>query len=432
MSKRSNTSSQTELSQLRTRIAELEHALTDAHKRERALQASETRLLYTLEGSNDGAWDWDIVADQTFFSPRWSGMLGYEPDELPGHPSTWQSRLHPEESPQIALQVQDCLEGHIPAFECEHRMLHKSGSWVWMLSRGRVVVRNTAGEAVRMTGTMSDITARKQAEDQLRQSQRLLQAVMDHSPAVVYVRDADYRYLMVNHDHAALVNKSVEQIIGKADYELFPPDTITCFRQTDRLVVEHGQTTTTEETIQQPDGLHTYISVKFPLLDDDGTLYAICGISTDVTEARRAAEERATLQEQMILAQRATLRELSTPLIPIADGIVILPLIGTIDEQRAQQILEALLEGVAQHRATAVILDITGVQIVDTHVASALVQAAQAVRLLGADVIVTGIRPEIAQIIIDMGQDLRGMVTHGTLQMGIAYALQRRHIGMMN
>jgi rsbT co-antagonist protein RsbR len=131
------------------------------------------------------------------------------------------------------------------------------------------------------------------------------------------------------------------------------------------------------------------------------------------------------LQEQMIEVQRAALRELSTPLIPLADEVVAMPLIGSIDSGRAQQIIETLLEGVAEHQAEVVILDITGVQMVDTQVASALMRAAQAVKLLGARVVLTGIRPEVAQTLVGMGADLGDIVTLSNLQSGIAYVLQQ-------
>jgi anti-anti-sigma factor len=103
-----------------------------------------------------------------------------------------------------------------------------------------------------------------------------------------------------------------------------------------------------------------------------------------------------------------------------------MPLIGTIDSQRAQQVMEALLEGVAQHQADLVILDITGVSVVDTQVAQAFIQAAQAVRLLGAHVMLTGIQPQIAQTLVHLGVDLSGIQTQGSLQAGIAAAMSKR------
>lgn len=145
-------------------------------------------------------------------------------------------------------------------------------------------------------------------------------------------------------------------------------------------------------------------------------------------DAIERGEALARARQQIILNQQAALRELSTPLIPLSDAVMIMPLIGTIDALRAQQILETLLQGVADQHAATVIVDITGVQIVDTHVANALIQAAQAVRLLGASVVLTGIRPEVAQTLVGLGVDLSGIVTYGSLQSGIANTLQR-HLG---
>lgn len=143
---------------------------------------------------------------------------------------------------------------------------------------------------------------------------------------------------------------------------------------------------------------------------------------------RTITDELAALRDQRQLEfeqQRELMRELATPLIPITDQIVIMPLIGTIDPWRVQQIMEALLEGVSRYRAELVILDITGVSIVDTNVAQGLVQAARAVRLLGTQVMLTGIQPQIAQTIVHLGIDLSEIRTHSSLQAGIQEALHQ-------
>jgi anti-anti-sigma factor len=154
-------------------------------------------------------------------------------------------------------------------------------------------------------------------------------------------------------------------------------------------------------------------------LDDQRRFIAIVH---DLTERKREAEDRARLQEQIIRAQAAALAELSTPLIPISDQVVVMPLVGGVDSRRARQVVEALLHGIEQRRARVAILDITGVPMVDTQVANALLQAAKAVKLLGARVVLTGIRPEVAQTLVGLGVDLRDIVTHSTLQSGITHA----------
>jgi anti-anti-sigma factor len=147
----------------------------------------------------------------------------------------------------------------------------------------------------------------------------------------------------------------------------------------------------------------------------------------DITAQKQAEAERARWQEEIIRTQAAALAELSTPLIPITDNVMVMPLIGTVDSRRAQQVIDSLLEGVAASRAQTAILDITGVPVVDTQVANALLQAAQAVKLLGAQVVLTGIRPEVAQTLVGLGVDLTGIVTRSTLQNGIVFALSRGH-----
>lgn len=143
-------------------------------------------------------------------------------------------------------------------------------------------------------------------------------------------------------------------------------------------------------------------------------------------ELEHNMQERERLQTELITMQEAKLRELSTPLIPLSQHTVLLPLIGSIDPQRAQMILEVLLEGVASYQAEIAIVDITGVSVVDTNVAHALIQAAHAVKLLGGSVILTGIGPSMAQTLVSLGVDLSSIVTRGSLQHGIAYALQSR------
>ena len=127
--------------------------------------------------------------------------------------------------------------------------------------------------------------------------------------------------------------------------------------------------------------------------------------------------------ERMIQAQALQIRELFTPLIPLHTGILALPLVGSIDSYRATQIMETLLEGIARQQADVVIMDITGVPVVDTAVGNHLLQAARAAELLGARMILVGISAEVAQTMVQLGINLSRIVTLATLQAGIEYAL---------
>jgi rsbT co-antagonist protein RsbR len=152
----------------------------------------------------------------------------------------------------------------------------------------------------------------------------------------------------------------------------------------------------------------------------------LAGTLTDITEKRQAAEERLRLQEAIIQAQAEKLGEQSTPLIAITPEILVLPLIGSVDASRATRIIETVLQGDSEAQAHSIILDITGVPVVDTVVAQAIVQIAQAVKLVGARLIVTGIRPEVAQTLVALGLPLRELVTFSSLHQGIAITLQHQ------
>lgn len=145
---------------------------------------------------------------------------------------------------------------------------------------------------------------------------------------------------------------------------------------------------------------------------------------------RTVSEEKTRLLAELAAREEAqarlleTVRELSSPIIPVAAGVIAMPVVGTVDSARAQQIRTALLQGVVAHRARAAIIDVTGVAVVDTAVAQALLQAAQGVELLGAIPVLVGIRSEVAQTLTAMGVDMRSIVARVNLQEGLEYARQ--------
>lgn len=138
----------------------------------------------------------------------------------------------------------------------------------------------------------------------------------------------------------------------------------------------------------------------------------------------RVVENSSQIWEKTVSIQKTALLELSAPLIPVFKNISVMPLIGSIDTERAKLIMENLLNGVIKYRSEVVLIDITGVPVVDTMVAHHIIQAADAVRLLGSTCILVGIRPEIAQTIVSLGIDLSLFPTKSTLQKGMENALE--------
>jgi len=175
--------------------------------------------------------------------------------------------------------------------------------------------------------------------------------------------------------------------------------------------------------VRRPDGNEWLAQTSaFLVRDASGTATGMAGFYRDVT-TNVAERLQLELQTELVETQQRALRALGTPLLPIADGVVAMPLIGDIDDARAAQIRAALIDGIASHHARVAILDITGVKLIDAEIANALVTAAKAARLLGVEILMTGISPAVAKTLVEIGAELSGIVTRGTLQSGIAYAL---------
>ncbi|GGN58661.1 MULTISPECIES: RsbT co-antagonist protein RsbRA [Oceanobacillus] len=169
-----------------------------------------------------------------------------------------------------------------------------------------------------------------------------------------------------------------------------------------------------------------YILSNLDDMDDTEQIKSVFQSVDDWVEPiiRKLVNEYTGNWEQIVSLQRVALQELSAPLIPVMDRITIMPLIGTIDTERAKLIMENLLQGTINHNSEVVLIDITGVPVVDTMVAHHIIQAAEAVHLIGAKCILVGIRPEIAQTIVNLGIDLSDFSTKSSLKKGFMSALE--------
>jgi len=139
-----------------------------ARKKQVDLAIRKTQESYELavRGANDGLWHWDLLTNRLFFSARWKTMLGYEEQEVGDSPDAWFRLIHPEDLERVQTKIRRHLKNLTPHYEDEHRILHKNGSYIWTLSRG-LAVRDAAGVATRMAGSQTNISDRKQAEEQL-------------------------------------------------------------------------------------------------------------------------------------------------------------------------------------------------------------------------------------------------------------------------
>jgi len=287
------------------RIVGFAEDITDQQRIQESLQASEERLELVITGSSDGFWDGQVLPDEpwsslrtpVWWSPRVKAMLGYTDEEFPDVLESWASRLHPEDTNRVFAALTAHIERRDP-YDVEYRLLTKAGEYGWFRARGQAIW-DEVGQMTRMAGSLQCVTDRKHAEDALRRSEQLLQDVADNTTAVIYVKYADGRYLLINRRFEQIFNLTADQIVGHTDHEIFPKDIAEAFRANDVGVLERNTTVEYEEYAPHSDGLHAYISIKFPLCDHTGKPYATCGISTDITERKRIEHRLRTHEEQL-------------------------------------------------------------------------------------------------------------------------------------
>lgn len=370
---------------------------------------------------------YDVTVNANVYANReLATVLGYSVAEIQAMGDQLFLMLtHPDDLGAIVAHQQRVMAAADgAALEVEYRMKHKDGAWRWLVSRDVVYARAADGAVTQYLGIVSDITDKRYSLDW---AQRALQLI----PMIIYVFDlVEQRNVYANGQLGTILGYSTEEAQDMGANilpQLMHPDDWADLRNTVQRILAAGDEETIETTYRMRNKAGEWVwlqdHVRVFARAADGSVRQYLGATQDISARRREEEERVELQQQVIEAQQAALRELSTPLIPVSDDVLVMPLIGSIDSQRAQLVLETLLEGVADKRASAVILDITGVQVVDTQVANAILRAAQSVKLLGARIIITGIRPEVAQTLVTLGADLSNIVTRGTLQSGIAYAL---------
>lgn len=228
-----------------------------------------------------------------YVNPHWCEISGMSLADCLG--DGWLQGVHPDDRKMLATAWENYLQGgsdRLPEF----RLLTPEGTIRWISARV-AAIKSIDGEIIGYVSTDTDITERKQTEQALRDSEQRLQAILDHSPASIYLLDHQNRHLLVNHSYAAMLSTTPDQLIGKRLHEVWPTEFADQFVTQNRTILETGQLLQIEDTAPLADGIHSYITVKFPLYDATGNPYALCGISTDVTENKR-------LEAQFYQAQR--------------------------------------------------------------------------------------------------------------------------------
>lgn len=185
---------------------------------QRALQESEQRWALAVKGANDGIWDWNPKSDTVYFSNRWKSMLGYAPDELGDAFEEWHGRIHPDDLAGVDAALTRHLSGADTFYQCEYRLRCKSGAYTWVSDRGQAQF-DAAGQPLRMAGSLTDVTARREAEARIHDRNQQLNAIFDLSPDGFVSFDAEHRVKYVNPAFLRMTGIEEGQLSGLDEIE---------------------------------------------------------------------------------------------------------------------------------------------------------------------------------------------------------------------
>jgi len=287
--------------------------ITDRWCAEQAIRMAEERTRMILDSAGEGIVGVDDQGCTTFVNPAACRMLGYAVEDLIGR------SLH-------ALIQHSGEDGHVLAEEdCPMRraltvaeVCRATGEVFWRVDGTSFPVEYTAtpilkdGRAIGTVVTFSDVTERRAAEEALRDSQQLLQSVIDNSGAVIFAKDIDGRYTLVNKLWEDMVGVGRDLVVGRTDFEVFPGPVASNLREGDLQVIAAGVPMTSEETFVRPLGDRIFLVTKVPLFDPDGIVDGLCGISTEITQRKQMEVDLMTAKERAESATRAKSAFLAT------------------------------------------------------------------------------------------------------------------------
>jgi rsbT co-antagonist protein RsbR len=298
----------------------------------------------------------------------------------------------------------------------EQRLRHarKDGShgvFAWAHHR----VLGAGGEATGVLCIGRDVTAEVEASRRHSEQEHILRAITDNLDITVWA--CDHRGVFTYLEGKALAKGGLKpgQLVGMSNFDVYKEHETVGLRRALRGEELHN--------VSEAHGLP--IETWFvPIRGERGEVVGVVGITLDLSESRRAEQE---LRDRLALIerQRQVIRQLSTPILQVWSGVLALPMIGVVDSARTADVMDNLLQAIVRTRARFALLDLTGVDAVDTKTASYLVELVRAIRLLGAEGIITGIRPSVAQTVVALGLDLAEITTLSDLQAGLKHCIGR-------
>jgi PAS domain S-box-containing protein len=285
------------------------HDITDRKHLEGALRLSEEKFAKAFHSSPVEIAISTLQDDQFLdVNAAFERNSGFSRDEVLGHTSIdlgmW---INPDDRTPLVEEIEK--RGRLQARKISFRT--KSGETRITLYSAEQI--NIGGKPC-LLAVAQDITERKRAEDALHETEERFNAILKHSPDLIFLKDVEGHYLLINKDYKGVFRFTQDQVIGKTDIEVFPPDQAAVFRETDLRVLQARAPMEFEEVDLHSDGPHTSIVQKFPLFSEGGEIYAICGLVRDITERKRAEEDLRRLSGQLLRSQEEERRRISRDL----------------------------------------------------------------------------------------------------------------------
>ena len=275
--------------------------ITEREQAEEALKESDLRLNLALEAGRLGWHDYRPLTGEITWDRNCRAMWGIGPDD-PVNIDVFWAGIHPDSvkvtQEKLAAAIDPAGDGRFEG-ECLVRPLDGS-PFRWIHATGLTIFEGTGAgrHPSHVIGTVQDITARKQAETALQNNIRLLEDVMEGSPSPIFLKDLEGRFISINSALERMLGKSRQELKGKTDYDIAPKELADYWQSHDKKIIETGEAIQVEETADLPDGHHTFLANKFPLVDAGGRIYGVGAISHDITERKRAQVElQATMQK---------------------------------------------------------------------------------------------------------------------------------------
>ena len=373
-----------------------------------------------IEAMNSGFALFDLDAEVQYANPALMEMLGYEGEgDLQDRPLASICE-DPVCAASVIAEVKE--KGHSRG----EVVLEQRDNTKILADVSASLLTNESGKPFRIVTTLIDITDQKRIEEELSN-------IFNMSLDMICIADMETAtFTRVNPAFTEILGYSEEELLSQPFLNFIHPDDVDPTNQVVAEQLKKGKVVVAfENRYRHKEGGYRWLRWVSRPDPETGTIYAVAHDITDqkkteqeLREHRDDLEKMVEERTQKIREQTEEILELSTPTMQVWDGILVAPLIGTLDSRRTQRFMEVLLTAIVDTGSEIALIDLTGVPTIDTQTARFIIETIEAVRLLGADVILTGVRPSIAQTLVHLSIDLSGITTRSSLGSGLRVALK--------